>query len=150
MEMKATYTFDATPDRVFDVMTDPSIVAACLPGCEGLEPIGEGDEQRYRAVLRIGVAAITGRYEGTVAIVDVDRPRAYTIRVEGRGTPGAVTGQGRITLEPSGEQTIVQVAGHAQVVGTIARVGQRLLGGVSKMMTDKFFACLCTKVSGDS
>jgi carbon monoxide dehydrogenase subunit G len=33
-----------------------------------------------------------------------------------------------------------------QTGGPIARVGQRLIGGVSKMMQDKFFACLQGKV----
>ena len=41
-----------------------------------------------------------------------------------------------------GARTSVAVTGKAQVGGTIARVGQRLLGGVSKMMMDRFFACL--------
>ena len=38
--------------------------------------------------------------------------------------------------------TLVKVDGEAQVGGTIARVGQRLLGGVNRMMMDKFFTCL--------
>jgi carbon monoxide dehydrogenase subunit G len=29
-----------------------------------------------------------------------------------------------------------------EVGGTIARVGQRLIGSVSKMMMDRFFSCL--------
>ncbi len=57
-----------------------------------------------------------------------------------------MSGQGRIRLEPSGQATIVSVQGDTQVIGTIARVGQRLLGGVSKMLTDKFFACIRSKV----
>jgi carbon monoxide dehydrogenase subunit G len=31
--------------------------------------------------------------------------------------------------------------------GAIARVGQRLLGSVSRMMLDRFFACLQSKVN---
>jgi len=150
MELKASYTFEAPPERLFDVMTDPAVVGACLPGCEGLEAVGEGKGRRYRAVIRVGVGAITGRYEGSVELADVERPRAYTIRVDGRGAAGTVHGEGRITLEAAGDTTVVTVVGSAQVAGTIARVGQRLLGSVSKMMTDRFFACLQGKVADGS
>ena len=34
------------------------------------------------------------------------------------------------------------VDGTVQVGGTVARVGQRLIGSVAKMMMDRFFACL--------
>lgn len=143
MELTATYKFKAPPERVFDLLTDPAVVASCLPGCEHLEPVGEN---KYRAVLSMGIAAITGRYEGTVELADLNRPSSYRILVEGRGTPGFVKGEGAIELTASGEETIVKVQGHAQVGGAIARVGQRLIGGASKLATDKFFACLETKL----
>jgi carbon monoxide dehydrogenase subunit G len=43
-------------------------------------------------------------------------------------------------------ETILDVAGDVQVGGAVARVGQRLLAGVSKMMMDRFFECLRGKV----
>jgi carbon monoxide dehydrogenase subunit G len=42
---------------------------------------------------------------------------------------------------------VVDVAGTVQTGGPIARVGQRLIGGVSKMMLDRFFACLQSKLA---
>ena len=60
--------------------------------------------------------------------------------VEGTGKPGFVKGEAtRIELVEQNETTIVNVKGQGQVGGLIARVGQRLLGTVSKMMMDRFF-----------
>ncbi|MEZ5361507.1 MAG: carbon monoxide dehydrogenase subunit G [Bryobacterales bacterium] len=143
MDLTASYTFQAPPERVFDVMTDPDVVAACLPGCEKLEPLGEN---RYRAELSMGIAAITGRYEGVVELQDLNRPSSYKLVVEGKGKTGFVKGGGEIRLTAVDEGTRVDVDGKAQVGGAIARVGQRLIGGASKMMTDKFFSCLGTKL----
>jgi len=53
-----------------------------------------------------------------------------------------VTGGGAISLTETDEGTRVTVDGTVQVGGTIARVGQRLIGGVAKMTMDRFFACL--------
>ena len=141
MEVSATYTFDAPRKQVWDLLVDPEVIAGCLPGCEAMEPTGDDS---WRAVLTIGVAAITGRYEGAVRMTDKDEPAGYTLMVEGKGKPGFVNGSANVALSEAdgGARTSVAVTGKAQVGGTIARVGQRLLGGVSKMMMDRFFACL--------
>ena len=141
MDVSATYTFDAPRQRVWDLLTDPAEIAGCLPGCDALEPAGD---DTWRATLTIGVAAVTGRYEGTVRMTGREEPERYTLNVAGRGRPGFVNGSATLTLteEDGGARTRVAVAGQAQVGGTIARFGQRLLGGVSKMTMDRFFTCL--------
>ena len=103
---------------------------------------------RYNATITIGVAAITGKYEGTVEMTDKHEPTSYTLVVQGKGKPGFVRGSATVSLddEHAGNTTAVNVVGKAQVGGTIARVGQRLLGSVSKMMMDRFFACLQERV----
>jgi len=139
MHIQNSYTFDAPPKAVWDLLVDIDAVAACLPGCESMEPISEN---KYRAVLTLGIAAITGRYEGTVEMRDLDPPNSYRLIVEGRGKPGFVTGGGAISLRDTDGGTRVTVDGTVQVGGTVARVGQRLIGSVAKMMMDRFFACL--------
>ena len=139
MHIHNSYTFDAPPRAVWDLLVDIDAVAACLPGCESMDPIGEN---RYRVVLTMGIAAITGRYEGTIEMTDLEPPNSYRLVVEGRGTPGFVTGGGAISLRESDGGTHVAVDGTVQVGGTIARVGQRLIGSVAKRMMDRFFACL--------
>jgi carbon monoxide dehydrogenase subunit G len=145
VDLNATYIFHAPPEQVFDLLTEPTVVASCLPGCEQLEPIGEN---RYRAVLSMGLAMITGRYEGTVELQDLTRPSSYKLVVEGRGLPGFVKGHAEIELSLSPEGTRVNLRGHAQIGGAIARVGQRLIAGASKAMTDQFFNCLHKKLAG--
>jgi carbon monoxide dehydrogenase subunit G len=144
VSLTATYNFSAPPERIFDLLTDPAVVASCLPGCERLEPAGE---HRYRAVLSMGLAAITGRYEGTVELRELNRPVSYKLVVDGRGKPGFVRGEGNIELIATPEGTTVHVRGQAHVGGAIARVGQRLIGGASKMMADQFFSSIAAKLT---
>jgi carbon monoxide dehydrogenase subunit G len=59
--------------------------------------------------------------------------------VEGSGSPGFVRGETVITLTEISGGTRVSYTADLQVGGLIASVGQRMLGGVSKMMADKFF-----------
>jgi carbon monoxide dehydrogenase subunit G len=139
MDVNGSYPFAAPPEAVWKVLTDPVVIAGCLPGCDGLEPIGE---DKYRAAMTLAVAAVSGNYTGTVSMLDKNPPRSYRLVVEGSGTPGFVNGEATIELLAEGAGTTVRVTGHGNVGGVIARVGQRLLGSVSKMMMDRFFACL--------
>jgi uncharacterized protein len=124
-------------------MLDPAAIASCIPGCDRLEPDGV---DRYKAAITIGMAAITGKYEGTVVISDKVEPSSYTLSVEGQGRPGFVKGTVTIALRADGGNTIVDVNGTAQTGGTIARLGQRLIGSAAKMMQDRFFACMQGKL----
>ena len=139
MDVNGSYTFAAPPDAVWKMLTDPVVIAGCLPGCDRLEPIGE---DQYRAAMTLAVAAVTGKYTGTVSMHDKNPPHSYRLIVEGSGTPGFVEGEAAIELVADGTGTTVRVKGQGNVGGVIARVGQRLLGSVSKMMMDRFFACL--------
>lgn len=145
LQLKARYVFNAPPARVWALLNDPEVIASCLPGCERLEPLGD---DRYRANLSLAVAAISGNYSGTVAIVDKLAPSSYRLMVDGSGQAGFVKGEARVELtaeDGAPDRTAVAVSGDGQVGGLMARVGQRLLGSVSQMMMDRFFACLRDK-----
>lgn len=143
MKISSSYRFDAPPEIVYRLLNDPDVIAACLPGCESLKPTGDDS---YHATLTVGIAAISGRYQGTVRITDQQPPESYRLIVEGSGQAGVVKGEAAVRLVEEGSRTVVAVDGTGQVGGTIARVGQRLLGSVSKMMMDKFFGCLAGRV----
>ena len=97
--------------------------------------------------LTVGLAAITGTYNGTVVLADITPLTSYRLIVEGQGRPGFVKGSSVIALRAVGATTAVDVSGAVHTGGPIARVGQRLIGGVAKMMLDRFFACLQSKAA---
>ena len=144
MDISGSYTFNAPPDRVWALLMDPAVLSSCIPGCEKFEADGEG---RYNVTLTIGLAAITGTYKGTVVLDDMVPQTAYRLIVEGQGRPGFVKGTSVIALRTDGAATIVDVSGAVHTGGPIARVGQRLIGGVAHMMLERFFACLQSKVA---
>lgn len=144
MDISGSYRFDAPPDRVWALLMDPAVLSSCIPGCEKFEAVGDG---RYDITLTIGLAAITGTYNGTVVLADAVPQTSYRLIVEGQGRAGFAKGNSSIALRADGAATIVDVSGSVQTGGAIARVGQRLIGSVAKMMSDRFFACLQSKLS---
>ena len=143
MDISGSYTFNAPPDRVWRLLMDPAVLSSCIPGCEKFEPDGE---DRYNVRLTVGLAAITGTYDGTVVLTEKIPNTSYRLVVEGQGRPGFVKGSSAVALRADGSTTAVDVTASVQTGGPIARVGQRLIGGVAKMMLDRFFTCLQSKL----
>jgi hypothetical protein len=144
MQLEGSHTFNAPREAVWKALLDPAVLASCLPGCEGFQPLGDG---RYEATLTVGVANIKGTYKSTIQLTDVNEPESYRMLVEGSGRPGSVKGDGRLTMSDAEGGTLVSYQGDVQVTGTVARVGQRLMGSVAKMMIGQFFRCMEGKVA---
>jgi uncharacterized protein len=144
MDISGSFTFNAPPDRVWALLMDPAVLSSCIPGCDRFEPDGV---DRYNVTLTVGLAAITGTYNGTVVLTDLIPNTSYGLVVEGQGRPGFVKGTSAIALRAEGATTIVEVSASVQTGGPIARVGQRLIGAVAKMMLDRFFECLKSKLA---
>ena len=139
MKIEGAFTFAADVETVWAHMLDPNALSACLPGCESFEPTGDDS---YDVVMRVGVAGISGRYTGKVTVADVQHAESYRMIVQGRGRGGGIRGEGVLTFAPDGDGTRVTVEGDARVTGVVARVGQRLLGTVSKTLMTQFFTCM--------
>jgi carbon monoxide dehydrogenase subunit G len=139
VKVEGSYTFDAPRDRVWTVLMNPEALKSCVPGCEALTPNGENS---YEAALKVGVGAIRGNYKGNIRLTDIAEPASYKMNVEGKGGSGFVKGIAAIELVEQGEQTQLNVVGDGNVGGPVAGVGQRMLGGVAKMLMGQFFECL--------
>jgi carbon monoxide dehydrogenase subunit G len=118
------------------MMQDPEVLARAIPGCEGLEKTGDNE---YRMKMKMAMASVSGAFEGKVRISDQTPPSSFRLTVEGAGKIGFVKGDGLLTLTPREGATEVSYEGDAQVGGTIAAVGQRLIDMTAKMMIKKFF-----------
>ena len=144
MDVTGEYLFDAPVARVWDTLLNPESLARCMPGCEELKPLGN---DQYEATMNVGVGPIQGTYSGRVTIADQAPMQSFTLLVEGSESPSFVRGKALITLEEQGGKTLVKVKGDAQIGGTMAGIGQLLMGSVNKMMMDRLFTCLQEEVT---
>jgi len=136
VKLAGQYLLPATPEKVWELLTDPVRLAKLLPGCERLDPDGP---DRYKAAVKFGIAAISGKYAGTVEFSEKKPPHFMRMKIGGKGMPGFVDGTGNIELAEKDGQTELRYTGEAQVGGMIASVGQRMIEGAAKKIVDQFF-----------
>ncbi len=136
MKLEGTYEIRAPRQKVWDAFLDTERVRQAIPGCEKMESLGNDE---YKAVLKVGVGAVKGTFEGKVRLADKKPTDSYRLLAEGSGAPGFVRSDTLITFTDSGGGTRVSYSADVQIGGLVAGVGQRMIGGVSKMMADQFF-----------
>ena len=140
MEITETYRMAAPPERVWGMLMDPEVIRECMPGCGALVAIGE---DRYKATLTVALAAITGTYEGTDRALGQGAPVVVPDERRGAGPARVRQGRGHASpFAPTAARPSSTSRGQVHTGGLIARLGQRLIANVSKMMQDRFFANL--------
>ena len=139
MKLAGQYLLPAPPVKVWELLTDPVRLAKLLPGCERLDPDGP---DRFKAAVKFGIAAISGKYAGTIEFSDKKPPRSLRMKLSGKGIPGFVDGVGHIELAETEGHTELRYTGEAQVGGMIASVGQRMIEGAARKIMDQFFAAV--------
>ncbi len=144
MKISGSQALAAPPEKVYAMMQDPEVLARAIPGCEGLEKIGDDE---YRMKMKMAIASFSGAFEGKVRITDQTPPQSFRLIVEGSGKLGFMKGDGLLKVAASGDGTEVSYEGEAQVGGTMAAVGQRLIDGTAKMLIKKFFEKLAEEAA---
>ncbi|HEV8145531.1 MAG TPA: carbon monoxide dehydrogenase subunit G [Bryobacteraceae bacterium] len=132
------------PERAYQVMQDPVVLARCIPGCDALEKIGENE---YRMKMKMSMASLSGAFDGKVRITEQSPPDSFRLEVEGSGRIGFVKGGGLLKIAAKDAGSEVTYDGDVQVGGTIAAIGQRLIDSTSKMMIKKFFEKLAEEAA---
>jgi carbon monoxide dehydrogenase subunit G len=140
MKIAGSAVVHADPARTWAAITDPTVLATVIPGCEALTPI---EDNRFALTVTLGVASIKGSYSGEVSFADLVEPSALTMRANGSGAPGTIDTTVRVTLtvQPEGT-TRVDYDADAVVGGMVGGVGQRVLAGVAKKTAGLFFAAV--------
>ncbi|WNS73648.1 carbon monoxide dehydrogenase subunit G [Bacillus sp. DTU_2020_1000418_1_SI_GHA_SEK_038] len=128
---------DGNLETVFTSLLDPVVLQNCIMGCNQLNKQGENV---YVADLSVGVAAVKGKYDATIRLTDLNPPNSYKLIVNGQGAPGFVEAEAEIQLiRIDDEQTELRYTYEAAVGGKVAAIGQRMLGGVAKLIIKDFF-----------
>lgn len=132
MHIEGSYTFQAPREAVWDAIMDPQIMGKALPGGEKLERVSETE---YVGVMDVRVGPVQGKFNGKIDLLEAERPQRCTMKVDGRGAPGFLSGNGSWQLAANGDATVMTYSGDVEVGGKIANVGQRLLESSAKSIT---------------
>jgi len=123
--------------QAWERIVDPRVLRACTPGLEKLEA---RDADHYDALLEVRMPALTGRFEGTLEFLERVPPERLKLRLTGKGPVGFVDGEVVLSLAQVDEGTSISYVADVQIGGQVARLGQRMISGVTREMAGQFFS----------
>ncbi|MCZ7562737.1 MAG: SRPBCC domain-containing protein [Burkholderiales bacterium] len=123
MRMEGRFEVGAPRERVWRCITDATLMVACIPGCEEIEPV---DARSYRARVLVEVGPIKARFNLVVEVTEelpFDRVASVTRGEEGTRA-SMLSADNLVTLTELGpELTEVRYSSEVSVTGRLAKYG---------------------------
>jgi uncharacterized protein len=146
MDFQGEYRIPASAAQVWEALNDPAVLQGCIAGCRSLERIAENE---FAATVHAKVGPVSAVFKGSVALSNLDPPRAYTLTGQGQGgTAGFAKMSAHVTLDEEGTDTLVRYTAKADIGGKLASVGSRLVQTVAKKNADDFFSAFARTLGG--
>ena len=146
MLIKNEFQVAAPVDKVWQYFGDIPQVAACLPGTELTDDLGN-DKYEGRVAVRMGPVRL--QFAGKADIAERDEA-AKRIVVNATGAEEKGRGQASMvvtaTLAPAGRGTKVSVAQDLQLSGAAAQYGRGMISDVSAVLMRDFSVNLADRI----
>ena len=127
----------ADKETVWRGLNDPEVLRQAIPGCEELQTVGEN---AFKAIVTTRIGPVTARFEGQVALGDLNPPHGYTLSGGGSAGPmGNAKGAAKVKLEQVPEGTKLTYEVDAEITGKIAQLGARLIQSTAGVLAGQFF-----------
>jgi carbon monoxide dehydrogenase subunit G len=134
--------------KVWQFFGDIPRVAACLPGAELTESLGE---DRYGGQVAVRMGPVKLQFAGTAEITERDEA-AKRIVVHAAGAEQRGRGQASMvvtaTLAGAGRGTKVAVTQDLQLSGAAAQYGRGMISDVTSVLMRDFSANLASQIAG--
>jgi carbon monoxide dehydrogenase subunit G len=138
MRVEGTFIVAAPRERVFAEITNPALMASCIPGCEAIEVI---DPKTYRARILVEVGPIKARFNLVVEVTAEEPPaRVLSVTRGEEGTRASIlSANSELRLEPTVDgATAVQYVSEVSVTGRLGKFGLGVMKKKAEALGAKF------------
>ena len=141
MEQGGKHIVPSVRTDVWQALNDPAVLTRCLDGCRAMTPVGENE---FEAEVVAKVGPLKAAFTAAISLRDVVPLESYRleVRIKGKGgTAAFANGTATVRLEDAdgGQATVLNYRIQGAVGGRIAQIGSRLVDGVARKMTARFF-----------
>jgi carbon monoxide dehydrogenase subunit G len=131
---------------VWDRLTDPDFVAASAPGVESVQA---HDPTHYTVVSAVGVGPMKIGFDVEVELFDIVEHRSLGMRSRGNGAGSVVEIVSAVRLEDADGGTRLHWRATSEVSGAVAGFGGRMVEGVARLLTERFWTDFAGRVSAE-
>jgi carbon monoxide dehydrogenase subunit G len=145
VKFEGTININAPQEKVWGFLTNPDSVSQCAPGLKSVEVVEPN--QKFNCVTAIEFGSLSTTFTNDVEFIEQVPPDKAVVKVHGTAPGSAVDVTSEMSLSADAEGgTDLNWTADIVVVGTIASLASRMMGGITKKMTGIFFECVKSKI----
>lgn len=150
MRIAGSFAVAAPVERTWRAITDPQVVGACLPGCEGIETVSP---TLYRARIGVKLGPISAKFAAEVEVLEEEPPvRVVSVtRGEEGGRASNLRSDNVLTLAPADDGgTRVSYEADMAVTGRLAKFGFGVMKKKAQSLAGEFARNLEDRLNADA
>ena len=138
MKVEDSFVINAPAERVWQMITNPDIVAPCIPGCDAVEATGPDS---YKADIKVAVGPIKTTFKVTVEVTEEQPPSfaSSVTRGEEGGRASTLTAHNTLRLTPTDNGgTEVHYTSDVSIFGRLGKFGLGIMKKKAKALGNDF------------
>lgn len=137
MDFGGRYRVDAPRERVWAALNDTTVLAACIPGCQRLEWVGE---DALELEIKVNLGMVKPVFKADLTLRKAVPAERYTLSGRGKGgILGLAEGAADVTLADLDNSTELTFAAVGGASPRIMQFGKALIGERAQRVIDGFF-----------
>lgn len=144
MKLEGRVEINASRPKVWTLVTDPALIAPCLPGVQSIEKLDGG---RFKAHAKVGSGFFSAKVVVDAEFTEIHEPDDATVLARGHAPGSAVDVTVKIVLTdgPDGS-TAMDWTADVKISGMIASVGAPQIEGAASKMVGEALDCIKAKL----
>ncbi len=146
MLFEGTVSINAPIEKVFAFLTNPDQVSQCAPGLQSMQVVIP--DKQFKVIAAVGFGTVKVTFDVDVEMMDLRPPEYAKMKAHGKapGSGADVVSEMHLSSNPENTVTELKWSADVAIVGSIASMAARMMGGLTKKLSGAFFDCVKSKV----
>ena len=144
MRVEGTRRYEASRDRVWEVLNDPAEMAGLMPGVESFEIV---DDTHWKAKVKVPLGLGSMKMSIDFEKTESRPPEHASLHAKGTGVGAIMSMETRFDLAEQGGGTEMRWQADVRILGQVASMGQRVVQPIVNQQVEQVLNALDARVA---
>ena len=143
MKVEGTRRYEASRERVWDVLNDPAEMAGLMPGVENFEIV---DDTHWKAKVKVPLGLGSMKMSIDFEKTESRPPEHASLNAKGKGVGAIMSMETQFDLSEDGGGTEMRWQADVRILGQVASMGRRVVQPIVNQQVENVLAALDRRV----
>jgi uncharacterized protein len=144
VRVEGTRRYEASRDRVWEVLNDPAEMAGLMPGVESFEIV---DDTHWKAKVKVPLGLGSMKMSIDFEKTESRPPEHASLNAKGKGVGAIMSMETQFDLSEDGGGTDMRWQADVRILGQVASMGQRVVQPIVNQQVEQVLNALDARVA---